>query len=139
MGGLTQSHPGGPTIWLTLTFSSSGNITTKPRANSSGVRQGRSTTQSKHERNLHPFLSSRERRRLVRLLKRFRRINPDEKIATAFSELLAQYPYLRDHLGGALIAATARVKHLILVTANARHLEPIKEIRVARFPGILGS
>jgi hypothetical protein len=46
---------------------------------------------------LHPFLSNRERKRLTRLLKRFRRVNPDEKIATAFSDLPARYPYLRDH------------------------------------------
>jgi predicted nucleic acid-binding protein len=41
---------------------------------------------------LHPFLSDRERRRFIRLLKRFRRVNPDEKITTAFSDLLARYP-----------------------------------------------
>jgi predicted nucleic acid-binding protein len=83
---------------------------------------------------LHPFLSNRERKRLTRLLKRFRRVNPDEKIATAFSDLLARYPYLRDHLGDAIIAATAWVKGLTLVTGNAGHFAPIKEIKVAKFP-----
>jgi hypothetical protein len=57
---------------------------------------------------LHPFLSSRERRR---------------------------YSYLRDHLGDALIAATASVKDLTLVTGNVRHFAPIKEIKVVGFPG----
>jgi hypothetical protein len=70
----------------------------------------------------------------LRLLKRFRRVNPDEKIATAFSDLLARYPYLRDHLGDAIIAATAWVKGLTLVTGNARHFEPVREIKVVRFP-----
>jgi len=88
---------------------------------------------------LHPFLSGRERRRLIRLLKRFRQINPDEKIASAFSDLLSQYVYLRAHLGDALIAATARVKNLALVTGNARHFEPIKDIKVIKFTERLNS
>jgi predicted nucleic acid-binding protein len=88
---------------------------------------------------LHPFLSGRERRRLIRLLKRFRQINPDEKIAAAFSDLLEQYAYLRAHLSDALIAATARVKNLALVTGNARHFGPIKEIKVIKFPERLNS
>jgi len=66
-------------------------------------------------------------------LKRFRQINPDEKISEAFSDLLTRYPYLRAHLGDALIAATASIKHLTLVTGNARHFAPIKEIRVVNF------
>ena len=88
---------------------------------------------------LHPFLSSRERRRIVRILKRFRRVNPDERIVAAFSDLLARYSYLRDHLGDALIAATASVKDLTLVTGNVRHFAAIKEIKVVRFPGDFGS
>ena len=71
---------------------------------------------------------------MIRFLKRFRRVDPNEKIAVAFSDFLAQYPYLESHLGDALIAATALVKNLILVTGNLRHFSPIKEIKVARFP-----
>ena len=88
---------------------------------------------------LHPFLSSRERRRIVRLLKRFRHVNPDQRIVAAFSDLLARYSYLRDHLGDALIAATASVKDLTLVTGNVRHFAAIKEIKVVRFPGDFSS
>jgi predicted nucleic acid-binding protein len=55
-------------------------------------------------------------------------------ISAAFSDLLARYSYLRDHLGDALIAATAWVKHLTLVTGNIRHFAPSKEIQVAKFP-----
>jgi predicted nucleic acid-binding protein len=83
---------------------------------------------------LRPLIGERERHRLIRLLKRFRRVNPDEKMTTAFSVLLARYPYLRSHLGDAIIAATAWAKELILVTANVRHFAPIRNIRVARFP-----
>lgn len=88
---------------------------------------------------LHPFLSGRERRRIVRFLKRFRLVNPDERIASAFSDLLSRYPYLGHHLGDALIAATAWVKDLSLVTGNVGHFAPIEEIRVAGFPGDFGS
>ena len=88
---------------------------------------------------LHPFLSGRGRRRIIRFVKRFRRVNSDEKIASAFSDLLSRYPYLGYHLGDALIAATAWVKDLTLVTGNVRHFAPIKEIRVGGFPGDFGS
>jgi len=125
---------------LILTFSFSGNTIIKSLASSFVNRQGQSPYSKQTRKELlHPFLSSRERRRIVRLLKRFRRVNPDERIVAAFSDLLARYSYLRDHLGDALIAATASVKDLTLVTGNVRHFTAIKEIKVVRFPGDFGS
>jgi predicted nucleic acid-binding protein len=41
---------------------------------------------------------------------------------------------LRDHLGDAIIAATAWVKGLTLVTGNAWHFKPVREIKVVKFP-----
>lgn len=83
---------------------------------------------------LRPPISSRERERVIACLQRHRLVNPDPQIAQAFSRLLDMYPYLRDHLADAFIAATAREKNLEVVTTNARHFEPITEIRVKRFP-----
>ena len=135
MGGLIPSHRSEQTTWLTRTFSFSGSIIIEaPRRffrRPPGVIYYAKQTRKEL---LHPLLNSRERRRLMRLLKRFRRVNPDEKIATAFSDLLARYSYLRDHLGDAMIAATAWVKSLTLVTGNARHFEPLQEIKVLKFP-----
>ncbi len=42
-------------------------------------------------------------------------------------------PHLRDHLADSLIAATAWVKHLPLITTNARHFRPIQEIETIAF------
>jgi len=83
---------------------------------------------------LYPHISSSELRKLKRFLSRFRIINPDDAIAQAFSELLTKYPYLKSHLPDALIAATARIKNMILVTTNPRHFTPIQEINVMIFP-----
>ena len=82
---------------------------------------------------LRPPISSSERRRIQALLETMRVINPDSHITTAYSELLGRYPYLRDHLADALIAASAWVKNLPLVTLNARHFDPIAEIEVIPF------
>ena len=46
------------------------------------------------------------------LLGTMRVINPDPQITSAYRELLGRYPYLRDHLADALIAASAWVKSL---------------------------
>ncbi len=83
---------------------------------------------------LRPHISSSELRKLKRFLSRFRIINPDDSIAQVFSELLTKYLYLKSHLPDALIAATALVKNMILVTTNPRHFIPIKEINVMTFP-----
>jgi predicted nucleic acid-binding protein len=83
---------------------------------------------------LHPPIRARERREVLAFLCRHRLVNPDPQITEGFSSLLEKYPYLRDHLADALIAATAWTKGLEVVTTNPRHFEPIAEIRVRRFP-----
>jgi predicted nucleic acid-binding protein len=83
---------------------------------------------------LRPPISARERERVIACLQRYRVVNPDAQIAQAFSRLLEMYAYLRDHLADAFIAATAWEKDFEIVTTNARHFEPITEIRVIRFP-----
>ena len=74
---------------------------------------------------LRPPISAREREEVLAFLRRHRLVNPDPQITEGFSSLLEQYPYLRDHLADALIAATAWKKGLF---------EPIAEIHVTRFP-----
>jgi predicted nucleic acid-binding protein len=83
---------------------------------------------------LRPPISSRQREEILAVLQRYRVVNPDPQITDGFSSLLDKYPYLRDHLADALIAATAWKKGLEVVTTNPRHFEPIAEIRVRRFP-----
>jgi predicted nucleic acid-binding protein len=77
---------------------------------------------------VRPPISDAEKARLLRLLARLRLINPDNQIAAAYSDLLSRYGYLRVHLADALIAASAWVKNLPLVTTNARHFQQIREI-----------
>ena len=62
-----------------------------------------------------------------------RLINPDPQIVAAYSDLLERYPYLRDHLADALIAASCWAKSLPIVTVNRRHFDPITEIEVVPF------
>lgn len=82
---------------------------------------------------LHPFVSNAERQKIINLLATIRVINPDEKIAAAYTELLREYAYLKDHLADTLIAATALAKNLPLITTNVRHFAPIREIEVFTF------
>jgi predicted nucleic acid-binding protein len=82
---------------------------------------------------LRPPISDAERTRLLKLLAGMRLINPDNQITAAYSDLLSRYPYLRVHLADALIAASAWVKQLPLVTTNLRHFQQIREIYVVPF------
>jgi predicted nucleic acid-binding protein len=82
---------------------------------------------------LHPPISDAEKARVLRLLAGLRLINPDNQIAAAYSDLLSRYGYLRVHLADALIAASAWVKNLPLVTTNLRHFQQIREIEVIPF------
>lgn len=82
---------------------------------------------------LPPFISDTERRQILRLLSSLRVINPEARIADAYAELLLRYPYLQDHLADTLIAASAWVKNLPLVTTNVRHFRPIREIETFSF------
>ncbi len=82
---------------------------------------------------LRPPISEAERGRILALLRTMRLINPDPQIAAAYSDLLGRYPYLRDHLADALIAASPWAKNLPIVTVNRRHFDPITEIEVIPF------
>ena len=79
--------------------------------------------------------SSADEQHIQQQLANFRIVNPDNWIAQAYSDLIQKYPYLRQHLPDALIAATAKAKGLILVTRNVRHFRRlVLEIRLAKFP-----
>jgi predicted nucleic acid-binding protein len=52
---------------------------------------------------------------------------------SAYSDLLSRDEYLRVHLADKLIAASAWVKNLPLVTTNLRHFQQIREIEVTPF------
>jgi len=79
--------------------------------------------------------SSSEERMILQRLARFRIVNLDNQIAQAYSELIQHYPYLQQHLSDTIIAATAKIKYLTLVTRNIRHFKPlISEIKIAKFP-----
>ena len=84
---------------------------------------------------LRGAVSSSEEQVIRQHLARFRIVNPDDHIAQAYSDLIQRYPYLRQHLSDALIAATAKAKRLTLVTRNVRHFRPlISEITIVKFP-----
>jgi predicted nucleic acid-binding protein len=83
---------------------------------------------------LRPPIRARERQEVLACLRRHRLVNPAPQITGGCSSLPEKYPYLRDHLADALIAATAWTKGVEVVTTNPRHFEPIAEIRVRRFP-----
>lgn len=82
---------------------------------------------------LHPPIRDAERQRILKLLAALRLINPEEPIGSAYAELLRRHPFLHAHLHDALIAASAWVKNLPLVTTNLRHFQPIQEIEVVPF------
>ena len=81
-----------------------------------------------------PGISSAERERILRLLRAVRVINVDSVIAAAASELLLKYPNDPLRVNDALIAATAWVKRLPLLTRNRKHYEFIAEIILADLP-----
>ena len=73
-------------------------------------------------------LREREREAILLELSRWRMIPLSEKITVRFSELRRQYPSLAK--ADALIAATALVKHLPLVTRNTKHFRIVSELTV---------
>jgi len=81
-----------------------------------------------------PGISNAERERILRLLRAVRVINVDSVIAAAASELLLKYPNDPLRVNDALIAATAWVKRLPLLTRNRKHYEFIVEITLADLP-----
>ena len=64
-------------------------------------------------------LSDRERRAILSLLKRYRQIKVSQTIAGCYAELRQQYPTLERE--DALIAASALVRRIPLLTGNQRH------------------
>jgi predicted nucleic acid-binding protein len=79
-------------------------------------------TKATRKELLRPPISEAEKQKIMALLAMLRVIKPDDEIAAAFPDLLRPYPYLRDHRIDALIAATALVKSLPVITTNVRHL-----------------
>ena len=75
-------------------------------------------------------LSDSERQRIIRLLQLVRVITVDSTIAAAASELLQKYKHRPLRVDDALIAATAWVKHLPLITRNRKHYEFLTEINL---------
>ena len=73
-------------------------------------------------------LREREREAILLELSRWRMIPLSEKITVRFSELRKQYPSLAK--ADALIAATALVKKLPLVTRNKKHFRIVSELTV---------
>ncbi|HOT90459.1 MAG TPA: PIN domain-containing protein [Anaerolineae bacterium] len=73
-------------------------------------------------------MSYRERQSIERLLRHVRVLNVDSVIAAAASELLQKYATHSLLVNDALIAATAWVKSLPLLTRNQKHYDFITEI-----------
>ena len=75
-------------------------------------------------------LKASERQRILRLTRHIRVLNVDPVIAAAASELLHKYPQHPLQVNDALVAATAWVKQLPLLTRNRKHYEFIEEIEL---------
>jgi hypothetical protein len=71
-------------------------------------------------------LSSSEQEAIRYALKRYRRININNSIASVYSRLRNEHPTIDKE--DALIAATAITKKLPLVTRNYKHYRKIKEL-----------
>jgi predicted nucleic acid-binding protein len=80
-------------------------------------------------------LKDSERQRILYLLRHLRVLNVDSVIAAAASELLQKYAdtYPLD-VNDALVAATAWVKHLPLLTRNRKHYDFIEEVELSDLP-----
>lgn len=78
---------------------------------------------TKKELLTKPGLRENEREAILDELSRCRLITLSESIAARYSELRRQHPSLDK--GDALIAATALVKHLPLMTRNKRHFRMV--------------
>lgn len=73
-------------------------------------------------------LRETERQAILLTLKRYRLIPLDGRIARQYSELRGRYPTLEK--ADALIAATALVRKLPLVTRNIRHFQNIDGLKI---------
>jgi len=77
------------------------------------------STVTKRELLAKQGLSNRERRAIFFLLKRYRQVKITQTIAVRYAELRRQYPTLERE--DALIAASALVRRMPLLTGNQRH------------------
>ncbi|MBI3247991.1 MAG: PIN domain-containing protein [Deltaproteobacteria bacterium] len=71
-------------------------------------------------------LSGRERQAIFSLLKRYRQIPVTPAIADRYAELQRRYPTLERE--DALIAASAIVRRLPLLTGNIKHFRIVKDL-----------
>lgn len=69
-------------------------------------------------------LKSSERQAILTLLRRFRLIRIDQRVSSEYSRLRRLYPPLQQ--GDALIAASALIRKLPLLSQNLRHFRAIK-------------
>ena len=69
-------------------------------------------------------LKASERRAILALLRRFRLIHLDQRVSSQYSRLSSAYPSLAK--ADALIAASALVRKLPLLTQNLRHFRQVK-------------
>jgi predicted nucleic acid-binding protein len=71
-----------------------------------------------------PGLKASERQAILNLLRRFRLVRIDQTVADEYSRLRANYSSLAK--GDALIAASALVRRLPLLTQNLRHFRRVR-------------
>jgi predicted nucleic acid-binding protein len=71
-----------------------------------------------------PGLRSSERQAILTLLRRYRLVRIDQNIAIEYSRLRANYSSLAQ--GDALIAASALVRKIPLLTQNLRHFRRVR-------------
>jgi predicted nucleic acid-binding protein len=73
-----------------------------------------------------PGLKASDRRAILNLLPRFRLVRIDQTVADEYSRLRANYSSLAK--GDALIAASALVRRIPLLTQNLRHFRRVREL-----------
>ncbi|MBI4481613.1 MAG: PIN domain-containing protein [Acidobacteria bacterium] len=71
-------------------------------------------------------LRASERRAILALLRRFRLVRIDQRVSNEYSRLRTVYPSLGK--GDALVAASALLRNLPLLTQNRRHFRVVKEL-----------
>ncbi len=71
-----------------------------------------------------------EKERILNLLRTMRIVRVDPVIALKASEFLNKYPNNPLYKSDSLIAATAFVKKMVLVTRNRKHFEFIEEVQL---------
>lgn len=89
---------------------------------------------TKKELLLFPGISSHETETIHKILRTLRPIRIDPQIAQAASKLLEIYKKHKLGAHDAIIAATAWVKKMPLLTRNVKHFRFIKEINVNILP-----